>query len=148
MDSTTNVGPVISRAAQKAINAQIEDALSKGAVDSTPANETFSSASPKGNFVPPRLLTQVDHKMIVMQEETFGPVIPVARVGSDAEAVVLMNDTEYGLTASVWTKDIAAGEALIEQLQAGTVFVNRCDYPSPVSRRKETLVGGNDEAVS
>lgn len=71
--------------------------------------------------------------MITMQEETFGPVIPVMKVSSDDEAVSLMNDSKYGLSASVWTKDISRGEELIEKLEAGTVFLNRCDYPSPVS---------------
>ncbi|KAK7725555.1 hypothetical protein SLS63_008009 [Diaporthe eres] len=69
--------------------------------------------------------------LVVMKEETFGPVIPVAKVAHDDEAVKLMNDTDYGLTASVWTKDIPRGEELLEQLEAGTVFLNRCDYPNP-----------------
>lgn len=127
------VGPVISRAAQETINAQIQDALTKGAVDATPENESFANASPSGNYVTPILLTDVTHGMDVMREETFGPVIPVAKVKNDEEAVRLMNDSDYGLTASIWTKDIAYGEELIEQLEAGTVFINRCDYPNPVS---------------
>ncbi|KAK4064176.1 uncharacterized protein Triagg1_9155 [Trichoderma aggressivum f. europaeum] len=113
------------------INAQISDALTKGAVNATPENMSFTSAFKDGNFVAPILLTNVTHDMQVMREETFGPVIPVAKVKDDDEAVRLMNDTEYGLTASVWTKDIARGEELIELLEAGTVFVNRCDYPNP-----------------
>lgn len=127
------VGPVISRAAQKTIQAQIDDALSKGAVNATPQNATFTSAPAEGNYIAPCLLTNVDHTMTVMKEETFGPVIPVAKVSSDEEAIKLMNDSEYGLTASVWTKDIAAGEKMIEEIEAGTVFINRCDYPNPVS---------------
>lgn len=125
------VGPVISRAAQQMINSQINDALAKGAMDSTPKNSTFKTASPDGNYVAPRLLTNCTHDMVVMREETFGPVIPVAKVASDDEAVELMNDTDYGLTASVWTNDIPRGEELLERLEAGTVFVNRCDYPNP-----------------
>jgi acyl-CoA reductase-like NAD-dependent aldehyde dehydrogenase len=70
--------------------------------------------------------------MVTMKEETFGPVMPIMKVSSDEEAVALMNDSEYGLTASVWTKDIARGEKLIDQIEAGTVFINRCDYPAPV----------------
>lgn len=127
------VGPVISRAAQKAIQAQIDDALSKGAINKTPENATFTNTSPEGNYVAPCLLTNVDHTMAVMKEETFGPVIPVAKVSGDEEAIRLMNDSDYGLTASVWTKDIAAGEKMIEEFEAGTVFINRCDYPNPVS---------------
>ncbi|UKZ47362.1 hypothetical protein TrVGV298_001580 [Trichoderma virens] len=69
--------------------------------------------------------------MTVMTEETFGPVIPVMKVKGDDEAVKLMNDSEFGLTASIWTKDVDRGYALSEQVDAGTVFVNRCDFPSP-----------------
>lgn len=71
--------------------------------------------------------------MLVMNDETFGPVIPVMKVGDDEEALRLMNDCEFGLTASIWTGDTRIGEALAEQVDAGTVFVNRCDFPSPVS---------------
>lgn len=71
--------------------------------------------------------------MSIMREETFGPIIPVAKVINDNEAVRLMNDSNYGLTASVWTQDIDRGQQIADLLQAGTVFVNRCDYPSPVS---------------
>lgn len=70
--------------------------------------------------------------MRVMREETFGPVIPIMKVQSDDEAVALMNNSDYGLTASVWTKDIKAGEELVERIEAGTVYINRCDFPSPV----------------
>lgn len=81
----------------------------------------------------PTVLTQVNHDMVVMKEETFGPVLPIMRVSSDEEAVQLMNESDYGLTASVWTQDLAAGERLLKLLDAGTVFINRCDYPNPVS---------------
>jgi acyl-CoA reductase-like NAD-dependent aldehyde dehydrogenase len=66
-----------------------------------------------------------------MTAETFGPVIPIMKVSSDAEAVELCNDSEFGLTASIWTKDVAKAEELAEEIEAGTVFVNRCDFPSP-----------------
>ena len=81
----------------------------------------------------PTVLTNVTHDMTVMREETFGPVIPIMKVSSDEEAVTWMNDSDYGLTASVWTQDMDGGERLLKQLEAGTVFINRCDYPSPVS---------------
>ncbi|KAI9933500.1 hypothetical protein AWENTII_002435 [Aspergillus wentii] len=130
-DKTTTTGPVISKQAVKNIQSHIADALSKGAVDATPANASFNSPPAEGNYVAPTLLLNVTHEMVVMQEETFGPVIPVMKVASDDEAVSLMNDSDYGLTASVWTKDVKRGEELIEELEAGTVFINRCDYPSP-----------------
>ncbi|RAQ55647.1 aldehyde dehydrogenase family protein [Aspergillus flavus] len=122
---TVNVGPVISRAAQKPVNSQIQDALAKGAVNSTSPNPTFTSAPREGNYVVPTVLTQVNHDMVVMKEETFGPVLPIMRVSSDEEAVQLVNDSDYGLTASVWTQDLAAGERLLKLLDAGTVFIIR-----------------------
>lgn len=130
-DKNTQIGPVISKRAKNTILAHIEDAVQKGAKDETPANETLSDFPPDGNYVKPTLLTGVSHDMRVMAEETFGPVIPVMKVGSDEEAVKLMNDSEFGLTASVWTKDLAAAEKIIDKVEAGTVFINRADYPSP-----------------
>lgn len=115
------------------IQSHVADALSKGAVDVTPENESFSNPPASGNYIKPTLLINVSHEMDVMNEETFGPVIPIMKVGSDDEAIRLMNDSEFGLTASIWTKDNAKGEELANQVDAGTVFVNRCDYPSPVS---------------
>ena len=132
-DKGTQLGPVISKHSHKAIEAHIKDALKKGAKDATPQNESFASPPPDGNFVKPTLLTNVNHKMLVMTEETFGPIIPVMKVKSDKEAIKLMNDSEFGLTASIWTKDTEKGAQLAEEVDAGTVFVNRCDYPSPVS---------------
>lgn len=132
-DKGTHVGPVVSKRSKETIEAHIKDALEKGAKDATPENVTFESPPSDGNYVKPTLLTNVDHSMTVMTEETFGPVIPVMKVKGDAEAIKLMNDSEFGLTASIWTKDTAKGADLAESVEAGTVFVNRCDYPSPVS---------------
>lgn len=130
-DKSTHIGPVVSKRSKETIESHIQDALQKGAKDVTPENESFQNPPPKGNFVKPTLLTGVDHTMTVMTEETFGPVIPVMKVKGDDEAVKLMNDSEFGLTASIWTKDVDRGYELCEQVDAGTVFVNRCDYPSP-----------------
>jgi acyl-CoA reductase-like NAD-dependent aldehyde dehydrogenase len=129
----TQIGPVISKRSKETFEAHVADALSKGAKDETPENESFKTFPPDGNFVKPTLLTGVTHDMDVMKDETFGPVIPVMKVKGDIEAIKLMNDSEFGLTASVWTKDIAAAEKIIEEVEAGTVFINRADYPSPVS---------------
>lgn len=133
-DESTTIGPVVSAPAKEKIQSHIDDALSKGAINSTPENSTFTQAmtAKKGNFLGPVVLTNVNHSMVTMREETFGPVMPIMKVSSDEEAVLLMNDSDYGLTASVWTKDIARGEELIDLIEAGTVFINRCDYPSPV----------------
>ncbi len=131
-DRETHVGPVVSKRSKEAIEAHIKDALDKGAKDATPENKSFSSPPTEGNFVKPTLLTNVNHDMVVMTEETFGPVIPIMKVKSDSEAIKLMNDSEFGLTASIWTKDTNKGAELAEEVDAGTVFVNRCDFPSPV----------------
>jgi acyl-CoA reductase-like NAD-dependent aldehyde dehydrogenase len=133
LDKETHVGPVISKWSKEVIQAHIKDALDKGAKNMTPENDTFEPLPAKGNFVAPTLLIDVDHGMALMKDETFGPVIPVMKVKSDEEAVRLMNDSEFGLTASIWSKDTEKAYELCEQVEAGTVFVNRCDFPSPVS---------------
>ena len=130
-DKATHVGPVISKAAKQRIQSHIDDAISKGAKNATPENASFAKTPEEGNYIPPTLLTNANHKMTVMTEETFGPVIPVQSVSSDAEAIGLMNDSLFGLTASIWTKDTEKGHKLADDVEAGTVFVNRCDYPSP-----------------
>ncbi|PYI06741.1 aldehyde dehydrogenase family protein [Aspergillus sclerotiicarbonarius CBS 121057] len=130
-DAETQIGPVISKRAKEGIELHIADAVEKGAKDETPPNESFDNPPSEGNYVKPTLLTGVTHEMRIMTEETFGPVIPVMKVEDDEEAVKWMNDSDFGLTASVWTKDIAAAEDLVERVEAGTVFINRSDYPSP-----------------
>ncbi|KAE8354165.1 Aldehyde/histidinol dehydrogenase [Aspergillus coremiiformis] len=130
-DKQTQIGPVISKRAKDTIQAHVADAIKKGARDETPANGTFENPPADGNYVKPTLLTGVNHDMVVMTEETFGPVIPVMKVDSDEEAIELMNSSEFGLTASVWTRDVAKAEELVERVEAGTVFINRSDYPSP-----------------
>jgi acyl-CoA reductase-like NAD-dependent aldehyde dehydrogenase len=137
MDKDTNIGPVVSTRSAEAIRAHIKDALEKGATDATPENETFKSPPADGNYVAPTLLTNVNHEMAVMTEETFGPVIPVMKVKNDKEAIKLMNDSQFGLTASIWTKDVNKGHELMDDVEAGTVFVNRCDYPAPVSLMRQ-----------
>jgi acyl-CoA reductase-like NAD-dependent aldehyde dehydrogenase len=132
-DSKTNIGPVVSTRSAEAIRSHIKDALGKGAKDVTPDNESFKSPPSAGNYVAPTLLTNVTHEMTVMTEETFGPVIPVMKVKDDKAAIALMNDSQFGLTASIWSKDVERAHELANDVEAGTVFVNRCDYPSPVS---------------
>lgn len=131
-DPDTVIGPVVSKKSMHLINAHVHDALEKGARDATPETPSFSSLPFEGNYVKPTLLTGVTHDMDVMNDETFGPIIPVMKVGNDEEAIRLMNDSEFGLTASIWTKDERMGEQLADQVDAGTVFINRCDFPSPV----------------
>lgn len=130
-DKSTHIGPVVSKAAAERIRSHIASAIKAGAKDVTPENTTFTQPPPKGNFVPPTVLIDVTQDLPVVQEESFGPVIPIIRVKSDEEAVTLMSDNEFGLTASIWTKDVTRGQELAADVEAGTVFVNRADYPSP-----------------
>jgi acyl-CoA reductase-like NAD-dependent aldehyde dehydrogenase len=133
MDEKTQIGPVVSKTAAERIRGQVSEALEAGAKDVTPENETFKNTAAEGNYVAPVVLVNVNHEMRVMTEETFGPIIPIMKVRDDDEAVKLMNDSQFGLTASIWTKDVGRGEELAEDVEAGTVFINRCDFPSPVS---------------
>ncbi|KAK6495401.1 hypothetical protein TWF481_003424 [Arthrobotrys musiformis] len=127
---TNHLGPVISVRSAQTIRKHIEEALKSGAKTLTP--DVFKEGEALGEtFVRPEILVNVNHDMQVMKEETFGPVIPIQKVSSDEEAIQLMNDSDLGLTASIWTRDIPTGEKLAEAVEAGTVFVNRADYPSP-----------------
>ncbi|KAG0637757.1 Aldehyde/histidinol dehydrogenase [Tuber brumale] len=130
-DKSTQIGPVVSVKSAKTISEHIKDAEAKGAVNLTPKSVFAEGVRLGETFVRPELLAECNHSMRIMTEETFGPTIPVMKVSNDEEAVKLMNDSQFGLTASIWTKDTETGERLVERVEAGTVFVNRCDYPSP-----------------
>lgn len=126
-DAQTYVG-AITRAPQLAVlEAQVADAVSKGAQLHCGGQRR---AGP-GNWFEPTVLTEVNHSMEVMREESFGPIIGIQRVASDDEAVSLMNDTRYGLTAGVYTRDEAAAKALLSRVNAGSVYWNCCDRVSP-----------------
>jgi acyl-CoA reductase-like NAD-dependent aldehyde dehydrogenase len=92
---------------------------------------TFAMDKPGTPYMAPQVLTDVNHSMRVMTEESFGPVVGIQRVANDDEAIALMNDSEFGLTAVIFTADIETGMALGERVQTGTLFVNRCDYLDP-----------------
>ena len=79
----------------------------------------------------PQVLTSVTHRMSVMMDESFGPVVGIMKVSGDEEALELMNDSPYGLTAAIWTQDVDAARAIGDEIQTGTVFMNRCDYLDP-----------------
>ena len=79
----------------------------------------------------PQAIINVDHGMAIMREENFGPLVGIMKVSSDAEAITLMNDCDFGLTASIWTADVAAAQSISAGLETGTVFANRCDYVDP-----------------
>ena len=84
-----------------------------------------------GAYLMPQILVDVTHDMRVMQDESFGPVVGIMKVKDDAGAIALMNDSEFGLTASLWTADMARAQTIGDQLDTGTVFMNRCDYVDP-----------------
>jgi acyl-CoA reductase-like NAD-dependent aldehyde dehydrogenase len=127
MDAGTYIGAV-TRAPQLALlEAQVQDAVAKGA---TLHGGGARLAGP-GNHFPPTVLTGTTHGMDVMRDESFGPIVGIQKVKGDDEAVALMNDTRYGLTAGVYTKDEAAARALLSRVHAGTVYWNCCDRVSP-----------------
>jgi acyl-CoA reductase-like NAD-dependent aldehyde dehydrogenase len=129
-DPETTLGPMVRVGLAETVRAHIDDALKKGAT--ALIDEKLFPASKKGStFVAPQVLVNVNHSMLVMNEETFGPVVGIMKVQSDEEAVKLMNDSQYGLTASIWTKDQQAAMRIGDQLETGTVFMNRCDYVDP-----------------
>ncbi|KAI8622319.1 Aldehyde/histidinol dehydrogenase [Chytriomyces sp. MP71] len=130
LDPKTNLGPVVNVAAAEAIRAHVEDAVQKGAKKCVDES-LFPLATPGSAFVAPQILADVNHGMTLMKDESFGPIVGVMKVKSDEEAIALMNDSEYGLTASIWTKDHDAAYKIADELECGTVFLNRCDYLDP-----------------
>jgi len=130
LDPETTLGPLVRTAAADAVRAQVRDALDRGA--SQLIDETRFAASARGTpYLAPQVLVGVDHSMPVMREETFGPAVGIMRVASDEEAVRLMNDSEFGLTAAIFSADVTRAETLGDALETGTVFLNRCDYLDP-----------------
>ncbi len=128
LDPATTLGPMVrvSNAAQ--VQAHVAAAVSAGARALVPDDAFPPHALP---YLAPQVLVDVDHDMALMSEETFGPVVGIMPVRDDDHAVALINDSRYGLTASVWTPDIDAAAALGDRLEVGTVFSNRCDYVDP-----------------
>jgi acyl-CoA reductase-like NAD-dependent aldehyde dehydrogenase len=130
LDPAATLGPVVSERAAGSVRMKVEEAIHKGAqplVDSS----FFPNSKPGTPYLAPQVLANVDHGMQVMTEETFGPVAPLMRVKDDDEAVALMNDCRYGLTASVWTSDVDAALRIGSRIESGTWFMNRCDYIDP-----------------
>ena len=128
MDKQTTLGPVVRPRNARSIQNQIDAAIAAGA---RPLIDTRRFCGPTPAYLAPQILVDVDHNMALMAAETFGPVVGIMPVSSDEEAIDLMNDSPYGLTASIWTADEVAAMRIGGVLQTGTVFMNRCDYLDP-----------------
>ncbi|TNJ42298.1 aldehyde dehydrogenase family protein [Phaeobacter sp. B1627] len=127
LDAETTIGPMANVRFAREVRDQISEAVAAGAV----AHIEPMDADDGGAYLTPQILTNVTHDMRVMRDESFGPVVGIMKVSSDAEAIELMNDSEFGLTASLWTKDVARAQAVGDQIETGTVFMNRADYLDP-----------------
>ncbi|MFZ4794424.1 MAG: aldehyde dehydrogenase family protein [Blastocatellia bacterium] len=130
LDPATTLGPLVRTEAAEKVRQQIAEAVAKGARTLIDPAE-FSADRPGSPYLAPQILVDVDHSMAIMTEETFGPVVGIMPVADDEEAIRLMNDTHYGLTASIWTSDFDAAIRLGEQIETGTFYMNRCDYLDP-----------------
>lgn len=127
LDPATTLGPMAHLRFAREVRAQVDEAVAEGAT----AHITPMAADDGGTYVTPQVLTNVTHNMRVMRDETFGPVVGIMPVQDDAQAIALMNDSHFGLTASIWTADLDAAERIGAQIETGTVFMNRCDYLDP-----------------
>jgi acyl-CoA reductase-like NAD-dependent aldehyde dehydrogenase len=129
-DPETTMGPLVRTSAAEFVREQVKEAVGQGAKTLIDAGN-FPEAREGTPYLAPQILVDVDHSMRVMTEESFGPVVGIQKVASDQEAIELMNDSEFGLTAVIFTTDIDTGIELGQQVQTGTFFVNRCDYLDP-----------------
>ncbi len=130
LEADTNLGPMVRTSAAQFVRGQVAAAVAAGAralVDES----GFPASKPDTPYLAPQVLVDVDHTMSVMADESFGPVIGIMKVANDAEAVAMMNDSRFGLTASIWTEDEDAALAIGDQVATGTWFMNRCDYLDP-----------------
>ena len=130
LDPHTTLGPMAQPRLAQTVRDHIGEAVGKGAralIDT----KAFTKDATGSTYVAPQVLVDVDHRMKVMMEESFGPVVGIMKVSDDEGAIRLMNDSPYGLTASVWTKDMDAAERIGAKVETGTVYMNRCDYLDP-----------------
>ena len=127
LDADTTIGPMANTRFAEEVRAQTAEAIADGAK----AHIATFPEDDGGAYLTPQILTNVTHDMRVMRDESFGPIVGIMPVKDDAEAIRLMNDSRFGLTASVWTNDAARAEAIANQIETGTVFMNRADYLDP-----------------
>ena len=123
------MGPMANRRFAEEVRGQTRDAISQGAKALIDAQ--LFPQDDGGTYLMPQVLVDVNHQMRVMREESFGPVVGIMPVSDDAEALMLMNDCEYGLTASLWTQDVERAARIGAEIETGTVFMNRADYLDP-----------------
>ena len=128
LDPETTLGPMANVRFAREVRAQIAEAIADGA---TAHIAQMAADDGEGTYVTPQILTNVTHDMRVMRDESFGPVVGIMPVDDDATAIRLMNDCQFGLTASIWTADADAAERIGDRIETGTVFMNRCDYLDP-----------------
>ena len=143
LNPDTIVGPMARGSFADHVRQQTEEAVRGGATRHLNTRDSRDKAG--SPYLAPEVLTGVNHQMSVMREESFGPVVGIMKVADDAEAVTLMNDSPYGLTASIWTEDIDAAARIGAEIETGTVFANRCDYLDPAlvwTGVKDTGKGG------
>ncbi|MEE8364778.1 MAG: aldehyde dehydrogenase family protein [Gammaproteobacteria bacterium] len=129
-DKNTNLGPLVKSSAADFVRGQVREAIDAGARALVDAKK-FDANQDGSPYLAPQVLVDVDHSMRVMTEESFGPVIGIMSVSGDDEAIKLMNDSEFGLTAAVFTQDENAAIEIGNQIETGTWFMNRCDYLDP-----------------
>ena len=130
LDEATTLGPMVKADAAAFVRKQIAAAVRAGAKPHVDAR-SFAMDKAGTPYMAPQVLTSVTHRMSVMREESFGPVVGIMKVSDDHEAIELMNDSPYGLTAAIWTQDVDAARTIGDEIATGTVFMNRCDYLDP-----------------
>jgi acyl-CoA reductase-like NAD-dependent aldehyde dehydrogenase len=130
LEAATTLGPVVRTAAADTIRTQIAASIEAGGKAAI-REEDFPASRPGTPYLAPQVLLEVDHSTPVMREEVFGPVAGIMKVQSDEQAIALMNDSPYGLTAAIWTSDADAALSIGERVETGTWFMNRCDYLDP-----------------
>jgi acyl-CoA reductase-like NAD-dependent aldehyde dehydrogenase len=130
LDDATTLGPMVNAKAADYVRGQIDSAVKAGATVHIDES-AFDKSKARTPYMAPQVVTGVDHQMSIMREESFGPVVGIMAVSGDEEAVSLMHDSVFGLTASIWTEDEEAAAAISAKVNTGTVYMNRCDYLDP-----------------
>ncbi len=130
LEQSTTLGPLVKPSAAEFVRSEVRAAVAQGArclIDS----KRFAADAEGSAYMAPQVVIDVNHRMSLMREENFGPVVGIMAVRDDEEAIALMNDSDYGLSASIWSADLDVAEALGQQVNTGTLFMNRCDYLDP-----------------